>query len=147
MSSTTEEPPAKVEPDDDAKVTAPVPPQSATKDELKPGAKPTSKDDLKSIPMADLQAKLQSSPKGLSQAEAAKRLAQNGPNALKEVKVNPFLKFLTYFWGPIPWMIEAAVILSGVVRHWLDFIIISVLLLSNAVVGFWEEHQAGNAIA
>ena len=44
-------------------------------------------------------------------------------------------------------MIEAAVILSGVVRHWPDFFIILVLLLSNAVVGFWEEHQAGNAIA
>jgi H+-transporting ATPase len=44
-------------------------------------------------------------------------------------------------------MIEAAVILSGVVRHWLDFFVILVLLLSNAVVGFWEEHQAGDAIA
>jgi H+-transporting ATPase len=147
VSSTTEKLPAHLEPVDDAKVAAPVLSQEATKKDLKPGDKPTSKDDLKSIPMADLQAKLQSSPKGLSQAEAAKRLAQNGPNALKEVKVNPLLKFLTYFWGPIPWMIEAAVILSGVVRHWLDFIIISVLLLSNAVVGFWEEHQAGNAIA
>ncbi|MEO6816414.1 MAG: plasma-membrane proton-efflux P-type ATPase [Edaphobacter sp.] len=147
MSSTTERLPAQPEQSDDATVTPPVPSQAAATEDLKPGAKPTSKEDLKSIPMADLQTKLQSSPKGLSQAEAAKRLAQNGPNALKEVKVNPFLKFLTYFWGPIPWMIEAAVILSGVVRHWLDFIIISVLLLSNAVVGFWEEHQAGNAIA
>ena len=44
-------------------------------------------------------------------------------------------------------MIEAAVILSAVVRHWPDFGIILVLLLANAVVGFWEEHQAGNAIA
>jgi len=44
-------------------------------------------------------------------------------------------------------MIEAAVILSGVVRHWLDFFVILVLLLSNALVGFWEEHQAGDAIA
>jgi H+-transporting ATPase len=147
VSSPTEKLPAHPESDGDAKVTAPVPSQAATKEALKPGANPISKDDLKSIPMADLQVKLQSSSKGLRQAEAAKRLAQNGPNALKEVKVNPFLKFLTYFWGPIPWMIEAAVILSGVVRHWLDFIIISVLLLSNAVVGFWEEHQAGNAIA
>ncbi len=43
-------------------------------------------------------------------------------------------------------MIEAAVILSGVVRHWPDFFIILVLLISNAVVGFWEERQAGNAI-
>ncbi|MGO9124400.1 MAG: plasma-membrane proton-efflux P-type ATPase, partial [Terriglobales bacterium] len=47
----------------------------------------------------------------------------------------------------MPWMIEAAVVLSGIVRHWLDFFIILVLLVSNAVVGFWEEHQAGNAIA
>ena len=44
-------------------------------------------------------------------------------------------------------MIEAAVILSGVVRHWLDFFIILFLLFSNAVVAFWEEHQAGNEIA
>jgi hypothetical protein len=57
------------------------------------------------------------------------------------------LKFLSYFWGPIPWMIEAAVILSGVVRHWPDFFIILLLLVCNAVVGFWEERQAGNAIA
>ena len=56
------------------------------------------------------------------------------------------MKFLSYFWGPIPWMIEAAVILSGVVKHWLDFFIILFLLFSNAVVAFWEEHQAGNAI-
>ncbi|MFZ0690456.1 MAG: plasma-membrane proton-efflux P-type ATPase [Acidobacteriaceae bacterium] len=96
--------------------------------------------------MADLQKKLGSSPDGLSQAEGQKRLIQYGPNAIVEKKTNAFLKFLSYFWGPIPWMIEVAVILSGVVRHWMDFGIISFLLLSNAVVGFWEEHQAGNAI-
>jgi len=44
-------------------------------------------------------------------------------------------------------MIEGAVILSGVVRHWLDFFIILFLLFSNAVVAFWEEHQAGNELA
>ena len=105
------------------------------------------KEDLKSIPIAELQRILSSSPEGLSQAEAQKRLAEYGPNELREKEVNPFLKFLTYFWGPIPWMIEAAVILSGLVRHWPDFFIILVLLVANAVVAFWEEHQAGNAIA
>jgi H+-transporting ATPase len=104
-------------------------------------------EDLKSLPMPELQAKLGSSPDGLSQAEAQKRLTQYGPNEIEEKKTNPFLKFLTYFWGPIPWMIEAAVILSAVARHWPDFFIILLLLLANAVVGFWEEHQAGNAIA
>jgi H+-transporting ATPase len=112
-----------------------------------PGSKPEPKDDLKTLPMPEAEKRLGSSPNGLSQAEATKRLTQDGPNEIAEKKDNPFLKFLTYFWGPIPWMIEAAVILSGVVRHWLDFFIIFALLLSNAVVGFWEEHQAGNAIA
>jgi H+-transporting ATPase len=115
---------------------------------LKPIAEsPESKDDLKSLPMPELQKKLESSADGLSQAEAQKRLAQYGPNEITEKKTNQILKFLTYFWGPIPWMIEAAVILSGIVQHWLDFFIILLLLCSNAVVGFWEEHQAGNAIA
>ena len=110
-------------------------------------SKSDAKDDLKSLPMPELQAKLGSSPDGLTQAEAEKRLTQYGPNEIEEKETNPFLKFLTYFWGPIPWMIEAAVILSAVARHWPDFGIILLLLLANAVVGFWEEHQAGNAIA
>jgi H+-transporting ATPase len=120
-------------------------PGSKPKPEAKP--KPDPKDDLKSLPMPEVEKRLGSSPKGLSQAEAAKRLAQYGPNEIKEKKDNLFLKFLSYFWGPIPWMIEAAVILSGVVKHWLDFFVILFLLFSNALVAFWEEHQAGNEIA
>ena len=83
---------------------------------------------------------------GLSSQEAARRLEQYGPNALEEKHVNPFLKFLSYFWGPIPWMIEVAAILSAVVRHWSDFVIISALLIFNAIVGFWQEYKAGNAV-
>ncbi len=103
--------------------------------------------DLKSLPMPELQEKLGSSPDGLTETEAEKRLTQYGANEIEEKKTNLFLKFLSYFWGPIPWMIEAAVILSAIDRHWPDFGIILILLLANAVVGFWEEHQAGNAIA
>ena len=113
----------------------------------KPDVKTGSKDDLKSLPMPELLKKLESSPDGLSQAEAQKRLTQYGPNEIEEQKINPFLKFLSYFWGPIPWMIEVAVILSGIVRHWPDFFIILLLLAANGVVGFWEEREAGNAIA
>ncbi len=83
---------------------------------------------------------------GLSDSEAKSRIGKYGYNELVEEKANAVLKFLSYFWGPIPWMIEAAVILSAIVRHWADFWIILVLLLMNAVVGFWEEYQAGNAI-
>ncbi len=112
----------------------------------KPTRTPDAKADLKTLPLPELEKKLGSSPDGLSQAEASKRLTASGPNEIEEKKTNPFLKFLTYFWGPIPWMIETAVILSGVVRHWPDFFIILVLLVTNAVVGFWEERAAGNAI-
>ena len=83
-------------------------------DKIKPGPAEA----YKSLPMPELQATLGTSPEGLSQAEAQKRLAQYGPNKIEEKKTNLLLKCLTYFWGPIPWMIEAAVILSAVARHW-----------------------------
>ncbi len=112
------------------------------KPEPKSDSMPEAKDDLKSLPTPEVEKRLSSSQDGLSQAEAEKRLTQYGPNEITEKITNPFLKFLTYFWGPIPWMIELAVILSGVVRHWPDFFIILLLLVSNAMVGFWEERQA-----
>jgi H+-transporting ATPase len=112
----------------------------------KPGSKPAPKNELQTLAMADVEKKLGSSPDGLSQAEATKRLAKYGPNEITEKKTNALLKFLSYFWGPIPWMIEAAVVLSGVVRHWPDFFIILLLLVANATIGFWEERQAGDAI-
>jgi len=89
---------------------------------------------------------LDSGKQGLSGKEAERRLEQYGPNALEQKRMNPLLKFLTYFWGPIAWMIEAAAVLSALVQHWADLVIILVLLVFNAVVGFWEEYQAGNAI-
>ncbi|QCB49685.1 plasma-membrane proton-efflux P-type ATPase [Rhodococcus sp. PAMC28707] len=102
--------------------------------------------DFKSVPLATVKTQLGYSPDGLSIADAAKRLVQYGPNEIAEHKTNPLLKFLSYFWGPIPWMIEIAVILSGAVGHWPDFFIILVLLVANGVVGYTEERQAGNAI-
>jgi H+-transporting ATPase len=87
-----------------------------------------------------------SSSEGLTQIEAQRRLEQYGYNEIAEKHVHPFLKFLSYFWGPIPWMIEIATILSAVVRHWADFVIILILLLANAMVGFWEEYKAGNTV-
>ena len=69
------------------------------------------------------------------------------PNGFRLRQTNALVKFLSYFRGPIPRMIEVAVMLSGVVQHWSDFVIILLLLCANAVVGFWEERQAGDSIA
>ncbi|WP_339768857.1 plasma-membrane proton-efflux P-type ATPase [uncultured Paraglaciecola sp.] len=103
-------------------------------------------DDLKTLPISEVEKILETTPEGLTQLDATKRLSKFGPNEIQEKKTNLFLKFLSYFWGPIPWMIEVAVILSAAVGHWPDFFIILILLLTNAVIGFWEERQAGNAI-
>lgn len=83
---------------------------------------------------------------GLSSHEAEKRLEEYGPNEIEEKKISPVSRFLQYFWGPIPAMIEAASIISAVIQHWTDFAIIFTLLIINAVVGFWQERKAGNAI-
>ena len=112
----------------------------------KPASLSDTKDDLKSLPLSEVEKRLDTTPDGLSQAEATKRLERYGPNEIAEKKTNAILKFLSYLWGPIPWMIEVAVVLSGVVRHWPDFFIILLLLVANATIGFWEERQAGNAI-
>lgn len=90
---------------------------------------------------------VRSEQQGLSSSEAAQRLAEFGPNALVEKHRSALRKLLSYLWGPIPWMIEAAALLSGLARDWSDFAIILLMLLVNAGVAFWQEHKADNAIA
>jgi H+-transporting ATPase len=83
---------------------------------------------------------------GLTTAEVTDLRNRYGFNDIPEEKKNPLLKFLSYFWGPIPWMIETAAILSAVITNWEDFAIILLLLMTNAVVGFLQERKAENAI-
>jgi len=83
---------------------------------------------------------------GLTTTEAQLRLAQFGENAIQEQSISTWRKFLAFFWGPIPWMIEIAAALSAMAGRWEDFTVIAVLLLINAGVGFWEEFKADNAI-
>ena len=108
---------------------------------------PTPETKLSDLALPDLEKRLGTDAKGLDADDAARRLAETGPNEIPEKTVSPLIKFLGYFWGPIPWMIEIAVVLSAIDQHWPDFFIILVLLFANALVGFFEEHQAGNAIA
>jgi H+-transporting ATPase len=102
---------------------------------------------LKELPVEEVMKRLAASADGLSKAEAQQRLKKYGYNELPEKKENQLRKFLSYFWGPIPIMIMVAAILSAVLRHWPDLGVILALLVVNAVVGFREEYQAGNAIA
>ena len=84
---------------------------------------------------------------GLSAEEATARLDRYGANALVEEARSALLDLLSHFWAPIPWMIEVALLLTAITARWPDFAIILALLALNGLVGFWEEHQAANAIA
>lgn len=86
-------------------------------------------------------------PAGLTSVEAAQCLAAQGPNALAERRTHPLLKVLAHFWGPIPWMIEAAALLAAIAGDGPDFAIILTLLLFNGGVAFWQERKADDAIA
>ncbi|MGB5635318.1 MAG: plasma-membrane proton-efflux P-type ATPase [Waterburya sp.] len=99
------------------------------------------------LSLPELMTQLKTSTKGLSQTEAQNRLTQYGYNELAEKKVSPLMMLLSYFWGPMPWMIEAAIVLCALVGDWVDFGIILGLLIGNAAIGFTEEKSAGDAVA
>ncbi len=84
---------------------------------------------------------------GLDEAEAARRLERFGPNRLETEGQSRWKRLARRFWGPIPWMIETAALLSASVQRWEDFSIIMVMLLVNAFVDFYQESKALDAIA
>ncbi|KAL2853050.1 hypothetical protein BJX68DRAFT_49554 [Aspergillus pseudodeflectus] len=83
---------------------------------------------------------------GLSSEEATIRRKKYGPNQLKEAKENLYLKFLSFFVGPVQFVMEGAAILAIGLRDWVDFGVICALLLLNATVGFVQEYQAGSIV-
>ena len=92
-------------------------------------------------------AELKSSDKGLTSEDARARLAKDGPNAIVAKEEPLWHKLFGYFWGPIPWMIEAAAIISLARQDWPDFIVVTGLLIYNAAVGFWQDAKAASALA
>jgi H+-transporting ATPase len=84
--------------------------------------------------------------KGLSEDEVLKRLSQYGYNEIPEKEESLLHRVFRRFWGPIPGMIEAAALLSALVRKWDDFIIITILLFTNIFIDFWQESKALNVL-
>ena len=105
-----------------------------------------STEEAKTSDNIDVFKKLQSTEEGLTSSEAKIRIEKYGPNEIPEKKVSSLKRFLTNFWGPIPWMIEIAAILSVIIEHWDDFSIILLMLMINAIVRFVEEKKADDAV-
>ena len=86
-------------------------------------------------------------PTGLTGAEARRRLGEFGPNAVGEEAPKRWRVFLAKFWGPIPWMLEAAILLQLGLAEYVEAAVIGGLLLFNATLGFVQEGRAGAALA
>ena len=79
---------------------------------------------------------------GLSSDEAARRLKEFGPNAAPDTAASPFRMALEKFWAPVPWMLEAAIVLQIVLGEYVEAAIIAALLVFNAALGFLQEGRA-----
>ena len=84
---------------------------------------------------------------GLTTVEAQSRLQQFGPNAVVEEKSQRLIVFLKKLWGPVPWMLEFSVILELIIGRYTQAVIIGLLLLFNAVLSYFQENRAQNALA
>jgi H+-transporting ATPase len=83
---------------------------------------------------------------GLTETEAQRRLQQFGPNEIPEPRSHPMLILLGKLWGPIPWMLEATILLQILLGKVGEAAIIAVLLGVNAGISFIEEGRAGKAL-
>jgi Ca2+-transporting ATPase len=99
------------------------------------------------LPEKEVLAELKASGNGLSSAEAAERLKIHGPNQIREVKqVHPFFIFLGQFKSPIVWILLAAMVISLVVKEYIDFYVIGAIVILNSILGFVQEYRAERAI-
>ena len=78
---------------------------------------------------------LETSADGLSGSEVKRRLQLLGLNEVTEERKNPVFEFLLRYWGPMPWLLELAIVLSIVLKHYLEAGIIFALLTANTVIG------------
>ncbi|HYA37750.1 MAG TPA: plasma-membrane proton-efflux P-type ATPase [Candidatus Methylomirabilis sp.] len=84
---------------------------------------------------------------GLTGTEAAARLRQHGPNAVPEARPHPWRVLLGKFWSPVPWMLEATVVLQLALGKSDEALVIAILLVFNALLSFFQENRANRALA
>ncbi|HUD98187.1 MAG TPA: HAD-IC family P-type ATPase [Bryobacteraceae bacterium] len=84
---------------------------------------------------------------GLTSDEVRRRLEKFGPNAVPDTSLHPLRRALTKFWAPVPWMLEAAIVLEVVLGKYVEAAIIAVLLAFNAALGFFQEGRAQATLA
>jgi H+-transporting ATPase len=87
------------------------------------------------------------SPRGLTAGQARRRLEKVGPNALPDTTAHPLQLALAKFWAPVPWMLEGAIVLQLFLGEYVEAAIIAVLLVFNAVLGFFQETRAQATLA
>ncbi|HEY8820091.1 MAG TPA: HAD-IC family P-type ATPase [Dehalococcoidia bacterium] len=84
---------------------------------------------------------------GLTADEARRRLEKSGPNAMPDTALHPLRRALSKLWAPVPWMLEAAILLELVLGKYVEGAVIAGLLLFNAALGFFQEGRAQATLA
>jgi H+-transporting ATPase len=83
---------------------------------------------------------------GLSESEARHRLELFGRNEIVAKRRSPFVEFLLRFWGPMPWLLELAILLSCFLKHYLEAMIIAALIIINAVIGHLHSRSSQKSL-
>src|ERR1017187_3755301 len=86
-------------------------------------------------------------PTGLTSNEPRRRLQKFGPNAVPDTSLHPLRRALTKFWAPVPWMLEAAILVEIVLGKYVEAGVIAGLLGFNAALGFFQEGRAQATLA
>ncbi len=84
---------------------------------------------------------------GLTRDEARRRLEQFGPNAMPDTSVHPLRQAFEKFWAPVPWMLEAAIVLELTLGKYAEASVIGALLVFNAALGYFQESHAQATLA